>query len=284
MKKTISCIAFDLDGTLLRSDGKVSEATRSLISLLQKKGCLCTIATGRMFQSAAAVAREISLFRVPLIAYNGSLLRVLGEKSSLFSWGIPKELAGELLRFCKKNNWYVQSYLEDRLLVEEKRYWTEYYENLASVQAHALGETFFSPSGDPLKILLAAENEEEHALMIRSLTERFGDTIFLAGSHTPEARFLEVVAQGVNKGKALEKLCEHQGISLEETLVFGDSENDVPLFESAAVSVAMGNAAPHVRNRATYGTESNDQEGIALFFEKHGEQFSFEPSGISRSA
>ncbi len=285
MKNHVSCIAFDLDGTLLRSDGTVSEGTRAAISLLQKEGCLCTIATGRMFRSAEAIAANLPIAPgTPLIAYNGSLIKIPGTPSPLFSWGISRNLAEEVLRFCKEQNWYVQSYEEDRLLVEKKCFWTEYYEKLASVEAEPQGEAFFSPPRNPLKILLAAESEEQHSLMIRLLEKRFGEALFLAGSHTPGARFLEIVARGVHKGKALEKLCAHQGISPEETLVFGDSENDVPLFESAAFSVAMGNAAPSVRSRADFVTENNDEEGIPRFFENHRERFSFGTSRSARSA
>jgi hypothetical protein len=284
MKKVISCVAFDLDGTLLRSDGTVSKRTKETLLLLQERGCLCTIATGRMFRSAQAIAKDLFLSDVPLITYNGSLVKTPGENIPLFTRGIPAEVAGKLLRFCKERGWYVQSYLEDRLLVEKKSYWTEYYETLAEVEAFPLGEAFFTPSRDPLKILLAANSEEEHALMIRTLTEHFGNHLFLAGSHTPKARFLEVVARGIDKGKALERLCEARGISPKETLVFGDSENDVPLFESAGVSVAMGNATSSIRERAAFVTESNDRDGIPLFIEKRWEEFSFEASGISRSA
>jgi hypothetical protein len=284
MKKYISCIAFDLDGTLLCSDGTVSEPTREILEHLQSRGALCTIATGRMFRSAAAIAEDLSIREVPLIAYNGSLVKVPGASSPLFAGGIPEKVAGELLRFCRIQGWYVQSYLEDQLLVEKKSFWTEYYENLAKVEAIPLGEAFFTPSRDPLKILLAADSEEQHALMVRILGEHFGHQLFFAGSHTPGARFLEVVARGINKGKALEKLCKAWNIPLEQTLVFGDSENDLPLFEHAAVSVAMGNATPTIRRKATFVTESNDREGIALFFKNHEQEFTFGASGISQSA
>jgi Cof subfamily protein (haloacid dehalogenase superfamily) len=284
MKKYISCVAFDLDGTLLSSQGTDSEGTREILGALQRRGCLCTIATGRMFRSAAAIAEDLSLREVPLITYNGSLVKVPGEHSPIFTGGIPRELAGELLRFCCEQGWYVQSYLEDQLLVEKRSFWTEYYEKLAKVEALPLGEAFFTPSKDPLKILLAADSEEQHALMVRTLGEHFGHQLFLAGSQTPGARFLEVVARGINKGKALEKLCQAWNIPLEETLVFGDSENDLPLFEHGAYSVAMGNAAPEIQKKATFLTESNDREGIALFFEKHEKEFTFGASRISRSA
>ena len=122
---------------------------------------------------------------------------------------------------------------------------------------------------DPLKILLAADSEEQHTLMVRTLGEHFGHQVFLAGSQTPRARFLEVVAQGINKGKALEKLCQAWNIPLEETLVFGDSENDLPLFEHGACSVAMGNATPRDPEKSHLSSpKATTGEGIALFFER----------------
>jgi hydroxymethylpyrimidine pyrophosphatase-like HAD family hydrolase len=45
--------------------------------------------------------------------------------------------------------------------------------------------------------------------------------------------------------------------------VFGDYLNDIPMFDEAGFSVAMGNAGEDVKSRASLVTGTNDQDGVA---------------------
>jgi hydroxymethylpyrimidine pyrophosphatase-like HAD family hydrolase len=52
-------------------------------------------------------------------------------------------------------------------------------------------------------------------------------------------------------------------------MVIGDGLNDVPMFRIAALSVAMGNASDEVKSHAHVVTDSNEQDGVALAFERY---------------
>lgn len=52
---------------------------------------------------------------------------------------------------------------------------------------------------------------------------------------------LEVHDPNTDKGTALQKICDHLGISPKNSLVFGDGENDVSMFKKGGYSVAMAN-------------------------------------------
>ena len=75
--------------------------------------------------------------------------------------------------------------------------------------------------------------------------------------------YLEVIPKGVDKGTALEKLCEIYDIPLENTVAFGDEELDIPLIEKAGMGIAMGNAVKELKDKADYITISNNEAGIA---------------------
>ena len=51
-------------------------------------------------------------------------------------------------------------------------------------------------------------------------------------------------------------------ISWENTVVFGDSNNDLAMFEYAAIKVAMGNASPKIKELADYVTSDMFHYGI----------------------
>lgn len=77
----------------------------------------------------------------------------------------------------------------------------------------------------------------------------------------------ELALSGVNKGSGvrafIEALCAHAGTGHVRTYAFGDSENDLAMLEAVDVSVAMGQAASHVRNRVDYVTDSCANDGVA---------------------
>ena len=82
----IKFIACDLDDSLLDRSGKISPENKAAIKLVREKGIGLTIATGRMFQSAAAFARELGLDEEqPLICYNGAWFSACLEKHSIMN-------------------------------------------------------------------------------------------------------------------------------------------------------------------------------------------------------
>ena len=73
----------------------------------------------------------------------------------------------------------------------------------------------------------------------------------------------EVLAEGVDKGRALRLLGEEWGISPEETAAIGDSDNDLAMLRAVGCPVAMGNASDGVKAVCALVTESNDEDGAA---------------------
>ncbi|HGH5481535.1 TPA: HAD family hydrolase, partial [Staphylococcus pseudintermedius] len=65
-------------------------------------------------------------------------------------------------------------------------------------------------------------------------------------------------------------MCAHYNIAISDTLVIGDSDNDRTMFEKGAVTVAMTNAAPHIKAMTDYETDvDNNADGAAQFLKKH---------------
>ena len=62
----------------------------------------------------------------------------------------------------------------------------------------------------------------------------------------------------------MEAINAYLGITREETIAFGDADNDFPMLKYAGVGIAMGNAAQHVKDAADFVTASVDEGGIAV--------------------
>ena len=74
--------------------------------------------------------------------------------------------------------------------------------------------------------------------------------------------FTDVVAKGSSKAVGIEQMAAHFGISVEETMAFGDGGNDVAMLRRAGIGVAMGNAEASVQREADYVTTSVDEDGV----------------------
>ena len=72
----------------------------------------------------------------------------------------------------------------------------------------------------------------------------------------------EMVPKGFHKGTGIQKTCEMLGISLEDTFAFGDSVNDLGMFEAAKTAVAMGDGTQAAKDAADYVTTPLKENGI----------------------
>lgn len=257
-------IAIDLDDTLLHSGNSVSPRTIEAITECARRDITVTIATGRMFRSAQAIASSLKL-DVPIIAYNGGMIRSSSSGEILFHRPIEEPLAREVLGLFLNRGWYIQTYIDDVLYVEERNDRARDYENLAGVTAVPVGIGLYSQDGCPTKML--AIEEPATILQIRTeLRESYGDKLFIAVS---KPHFLEIADPTINKGRALAFLADHLGVPRDEVMAIGDSENDLAMLRWAGLGIAMGTASSAVRAEADAVTAGCDEEGVALAIEKY---------------
>lgn len=78
-----------------------------------------------------------------------------------------------------------------------------------------------------------------------------------------EKTSLELSPPNVSKASGLIWLCRHLGIPLMRTIIVGDADNDAEALRAAGLSVAMGNALPHIRRLCDVVVADNDHDGCA---------------------
>ena len=74
--------------------------------------------------------------------------------------------------------------------------------------------------------------------------------------------FLDVIPPTGGKDKGMDAILEHFGIPVEESMAFGDGENDLSMLVHAGIGVAMGTASDEVKRQADWATASVDEDGI----------------------
>ena len=81
---------------------------------------------------------------------------------------------------------------------------------------------------------------------------------------------VDLIPEGVGKDTGIREVCDYLGITIEQTMAFGDGENDIAMLKTAGIGVAMGIAAEEVRAAADYVTLKPEEGGIAAALRHYG--------------
>jgi len=255
-------IAIDIDDTLLTDELTVTEGTRAALEAAVRQGCVVTLATGRMYASAAKIASQLAL-NVPIITYQGALVKTL-DGQVLYERPVPEDVALDVLAFAAEHGLHLQGYLDDKLLVPEDNAKAKAYSALSGVPYEVETDFVAVAKRGSTKLLMIDEPERLDRL-IPELKARLG-----ARAHVTKSKpnFLEVMHPEATKGAALLHVAAHYGIPREETIGVGDSWNDHDLVRTAGLGVAMANAVEPLKRIADYITLSNNEEGVRAVVEK----------------
>ncbi len=80
----------------------------------------------------------------------------------------------------------------------------------------------------------------------------------------------EIIRRDYDKGRAVNMVCEHLGIPIEDSVAYGDSMNDLEMMEAAGYSVCMSNGSEALKNKADEICESVTDNGIYKSFYRNG--------------
>lgn len=251
-------LALDLDNTLLSKDLTMTPAAAEGVRQLLGRGIAVTLATGRMFPSAAFYARQIGI-KAPLATYNGALIRSIAPDSPTVLRPLPPDIVRRIAAFCHRNGYYVQLYNDDRLLVERRTKETEIDPDLLHNPCVEVGDFTKADLGPTPKMLLVADPKAVPAIR-RQLQQEFGDALYLAAS---KDYLVEIMGQGVSKASALQLICDQLGIRREEVVCCGDNSNDAAMIQWAGLGVAVGNASQEVKALADYTAQHTFGDAVA---------------------
>lgn len=256
---SIKLIATDLDGTLLDSTGKITEANKSALREAQNRGIMVTICTGRMFSSARRFAAQLNI-DLPLICYNGAMVRSPEGKTLSH---LPLELgaAKRLLAIFRERDIYVQSYIDDMLFVrdaDEQEF--QMYVRHFGVTGAPIGDAVFEPKVAPTKLLTVNESVDAAEALMYELQRMFGEEVYVTRSN---ADFVEVMNPRAGKARALATLAADLGIPMDSVMAIGDGENDAEMIAEAGVGIAVANARERPKEGARDVAPSNDDDGVA---------------------
>ncbi len=256
----IKLVVTDMDGTLLNSNHEVSPLFFELFSQLRERGILFVAASGRQYNNILDKLHSIK-DDIIIIAENGGF--AMQNEREIVSTPLGRDQKSSILSvlngienthpvLCAKDNAYVLG-SSPRFLKKLKEYYTRF----------EILEDLSSYKGEVMKIAVYHfENSEE---FIYPAVKQFEGSlkVKVSGEH-----WVDLSHKNAHKGYPLQMIQEQYGIRKEETLVFGDYNNDLEMLALGKYSFAMANAHPNVLKQARYRTASNDDYGVERILEK----------------
>lgn len=261
-------LAVDLDGTLLDASGRVHARDREAIEQLAHRGVPTTIITGRLFSGSRHVANEIGAFG-PIGCADGSHIVHGGTGEEVLHAGIAGEHASRLREVIAKAPVASFLFAQDQIVHDGQgdpflgyvRTWSGHFVRASQVAAHPHWE---HPSGITGMVTLGERAcvKEVSATLERDLQGVAQAVTFPVRKGEHDGTWAVLIrAAGTSKGTALEALAQHHGIAPEEVVAVGDWYNDLPMFERAGRSFAMGQAPDSIKNAATDQLEASVHSG-----------------------
>lgn len=271
----IRLAGFDLDGTLLTPDKKITPHTQDVLERCAKKNIALVPVTGRPFAGIPMKLRQMPFIRYA-ISSNGSVTGRVPDGTVIRSFMMPSQTVRSVLSLARRAAGTGRLIAEvftagegfhdpvtDRLLLEK-------YKEKPQILAYfrASRKTVTNLSG-----FISGKEFENISLMFENREDRDAARVMLRDVPgirviVPARTDLEIVCAGADKGRSLLELARDLGVRPSEILAIGDGSNDRELLSCAGISVAMGNAQEELRVAADYVAQDNEHDGMARALEK----------------
>ena len=256
-------IALDIDGTIRSDDYPLSDRTRQAVSRARDAGALITLATGRTFKSALRQSSDLDI-TTPIASFQGAHIAdpITGEV--LWHMPLTQEMTRAAMDALRPYGLEVMGYQDDAVFVADMTEWAEGYGKRNDVEIKAVGDLGEYSASSMTRLVVRGDDDEIERLEA-DLKARFDSSeLYITRSLS---YFCEILNPAGGKDKALNWLCEANGILPEETVAFGNGYNDVQMLEWAGYSVAIGGAVPQVLEVADTVAPPIEQDGAAQIIE-----------------
>lgn len=263
-------LAVDLDGTLLNSDGVLTEKTIDSVRRLIDSGAVFTVSTGRSLQGVEGILNTIGVGGdMPVITYNGAMIIMYKSKRILFESALSLDDSMDIIKLGSRYGTNIMVWSKNILYSSRLNEEAYTYSAISGVTPRLLPQStaeLLELLKDGATKILWYDDTEKITGYLNEVGDHLKDSV---NFHTSQPYFLEFVDSSSSKAKAMEKLTSLINIKREEMVAVGDGLNDLSMIEYAGLGIAMENGHGKVKERANEVTLSNDEDGVSAVIEKY---------------
>jgi Cof subfamily protein (haloacid dehalogenase superfamily) len=263
----VRLLAVDVDGTLLRSDGRLGQSVIDACRAAERAGCVIVPATARPPRSMQSILQTLGTAG-PTINYNGAVIWNPLDRRAQFHEALEVEVVRDIIAEAR-------GLLPEVLVSVEimDRWFTDRVDPaLHTETSRVFDPDFVGPIDSFLtepvtKLMLLAD-----PISLRPVLDLVRDqywsqrrvAVFLTDPH-----IIQIAHPMVDKAIALQRVARRIGAAREEVMAIGDGPNDAGMVEWSGFGVAVENACDTVRALADAVVPSNDDLGVARAIQRY---------------
>jgi Cof subfamily protein (haloacid dehalogenase superfamily) len=259
--------AFDLDGTVLRRDLRITGRTLAALDGLRERGVRLVVATGRRFEGAREHAERLGFADGdPLICYGGSMVRRMNGETLLHRT-LPKDLSVEVLGWAAKRDLHARVFVDGSIITSPDTTATlrhlrrSEWPDVSVVDSPA---DWLQEGGEEPTKLVLVDHPDNVERWLEEARWAFYRRLFVTRSLP---HYVEIGNPEGTKSKALKFLCGLWGIDPARAIAFGDADNDVDMLRFVGHGVAVGGMTDEVREAADAVALPVHEDGVASYLE-----------------
>ena len=267
--KNIKHIFTDIDGTLLNDKGELGPESKKLLKEMMKQNVVISLVTGRLHSAVTELANELSLNGY-IISLDGALIKNFVNDKTLYKSNIRPKNVKKAITLCEEN-------LVNIVLCHDSAiYYTEYNSIIPSLlskygASYTMVDSYERYIDETLEIVCSSDIKDS----VKKIEEKFCfpysigcNTSYFRSKKNENIFYLEIRKSGSSKGKAVARVSRHLSVKPGQSVVIGDWYNDITMFQTKAIKVAVANAIPELLRLSDFVTsKSNREDGVAEFFE-----------------
>ncbi len=262
---SIKLVAFDIDGTLIpRGTTTIDDMTKEAIKTLEKKGIKVVISTGRIvtFMQKDVIETIKSDY---CISINGGAITD-GEYNIIKTYPMSEDNFFKIIALADKYHFGIGF---------------KYPKEIAAYNEYDLYMSIYDPKGLYTKLISDYSTTRDyhltHGMPVGCFWIGENDVLAKAADELVTMTCVYSYDKGrecfnsdVSKSEALKWVADKLGITMDEVMAFGDSDNDIDMLKAAEIGIAMGNANDVTKAIADYVTDDCDKQGIPKALEHFG--------------
>jgi len=258
----IRLVATDLDGTVVRRDGTMSERTVAALAAVERAGLHLVLVTGRPPRWMGEVV-EATGHRGVAVCGNGAFVYDLHAAQLLETFAIPPDVVLDVVHRLRVAMPAAAFAVETGAgFAHDPGYHPRWPSPPGTVVAPVEVLAVHHPVGK----LLVRDESSAGDEMLEMADGLLAGLVEVTHSNARDC-LLEISAAGVSKASTLARLAAERGVTADQVVAFGDQPNDLPMLAWAGSSWAVANAHPQVLAAVGQHTGSVDDDGVAQVLE-----------------
>jgi len=256
---TVKIALFDIDGTLVpHGSSLVPPGTVQALARLRQAGITVAVASGRIWPQIQPFIKALAFD--DYVCANGHIVTD-GQGSILADHPIPEPLIKELAAYCRRHGYPIGVKFSDDITI-----FASYRQAMESIFHNMVVTDMANLLVDGTNDLAKLDRRPSYNALVAIPDGQ----LTAVAAQLPRIRFDRIRANLYNAGlpdftkaDGITLLLQRLGLNWDETIIFGDAENDIVMLDKAGIAVAMGDGQPAAQKAADYVTGPCSGDGIA---------------------